>query len=48
LYIKVGAEYIEDGYPEMVWIIGLKNVKEKREKYKGEFDKYLNLIRLKK
>lgn len=35
IYLKVGAKYIEETCPEMIWKIGTKTVKKIREKYKG-------------
>lgn len=35
IYLKVGAKYIENTGPEMIWKIRTKNVKMLREKYNG-------------
>lgn len=34
IYLKIGAKYIEENGPEMVWKIGTKYVKKLREEYK--------------
>jgi GNAT superfamily N-acetyltransferase len=36
IYIKVGAKYIENSGPEMVWKIWTKYVKNLRQKYKNK------------